>query len=269
MSVIERNIQTNVHGYQEVALDYRVARAAMLDARGVGAKTGRITCPMLDASRTDSAYGQMALPGTRGKDLKAWASALGTSSLGIKIVAYLSGPFWSTPLAFVLGRFNDRKVNTGFIHSLKHGINTGVLASGSFNQDALNAFVWSVRPELEGTPMTSGWIYSEKSSGEYLDRSMLPAIRAHNKGNANANAGRFGRGLGLFLSTFEMTNLLLGVLAQPVVLDSQKPSKRVNAILLRDVHDLFKYGWIPAAAEGRLNAAGLLEFPPVHTENTP
>lgn len=263
MSVIERNIQTNVHGYQEVALDYRVARAAMLDARGVGAKTGRITCPMLDASRTDSAYGQMALPGTRGKDLRAWANALGTSSLGIKIVAYLSGPFWSTPLAFVLGRFNDRKVNTGFIHSLKHGINTGVLASGSFNQDVLNAFVWSVRPELEGTPMTSEWIYSEKSSGEYLDRSMLPAIRAHNKGNANA--GRFGRGLGLFLSTFEMKNLLLGVLAQPVVLDSQKPSKRVNAILLRDVHDLFKYGWIPAAAEGRLNAAGLLEFPSVHT----
>ena len=88
MSMIERKLQTNDHGYQEVALDYRVARATMLDARKVGAKTGRITCPMLDASRTDSAYGQMALPGTRGKDLKAWADALGTSAMGIKIVAY-------------------------------------------------------------------------------------------------------------------------------------------------------------------------------------
>ena len=85
----------------------------------------------------------------------------------------------------------------------------------------LNAFVWSVRPELEGTPMTSEWIYSEKSSGEYLDRSMLPAIRAHNKGNANAR--QFGRGLGLFLSTFEMKNLLLAETALLAVPKVQSP----------------------------------------------
>ena len=68
---------------------------------------------------------------------------------------------------------------------------------------------------------------------------------------------------------FEMKFLLLGVLAQPIPVDPQNPGEKLNAILLRDVHDLFKYGWIPAAAEQRLNAAGLLEFPPVRTEDPP
>jgi hypothetical protein len=62
-----------------------------------------------------------------------------------------------------------------------------------------------------------------------------------------------------------MQSLLLDTLAQPVVTDPQDPSKTVNAIHLRDVHDLYKYGFIPAAAEERLNVAGLLTFPPVHS----
>ena len=52
---------------------------------------------------------------------------------------------------------------------------------------------------------------------------------------------------------------------EPVVLDPRRPSETVNAIHLRDVHDLYKYGLLPAAAEERLNAAGLLTFPPVHS----
>ena len=62
-----------------------------------------------------------------------------------------------------------------------------------------------------------------------------------------------------------MRSLLLGTLAQPVVLDPHHPSKTVTAIHLRDVHDLYKYGIMPAVAEERLNVAGLLTFPPVHS----
>jgi len=268
MSLVERTILTDSHGYREVALDYRIARAAMLDTRRVGARTGRIACPGLDASRSDQAYGQSALPGTTAKDLKAWADALGVNSLGIKTVAYLSGPFWGTPLAFLRGRFDDREVNTGFLRSLKRGTNTGILTSGIFNQEALNALVWAARPDLKGTSMTSAWIYSEKSSSQYLDMSMLPAIRAHNASNADRKFGWLARKIGLFLSTFEVRSLLLGTFAQPVVLDPRNSSRAVNAIHLRDVHDLYKYGIMPAAAEERLKAAGLLTFPLVRSYGT-
>jgi hypothetical protein len=262
MTRVERKVLTDAHGYREVALDYRIARAAMLD--GVSARTGRIACPGLDASRSDHAYGQFALPGTGAKDLKAWADALGVNSLGIKTVAYLSGPFWGIPLAFLRGRFDDKAVNTGFLRSLKRGTNTGILTSGTFNQDALNALVWAARPDLSGMAMTSPWLYSEQSSCQYLDMSMLPAIRAHNARNADQKFGPLARAIGLYLSTFEIQSLLLDTLAQPVATDPRDPSKTVNAIHLRDVHDLYKYGILPAAAEERLNVAGLLTFPSVH-----
>ena len=263
MTLVERKVLTDARGYREVALDYRIARAAMLD--GVSARTGRIACPGLDASRSDYAYGQCALPGTGGKDLKVWADALGVNSLGIRIVAYLSGPFWGIPLAFLRGRFDDREVNTGFLRSLKRGTNTGILTTGTFDQEALNALMWDARPDLKGMAMTRAWLYSEQSSCQYLDMSMLPAIRAHNARNADQKFGRLARAIGLFLSTFEMRSLLLGALAQPIVMDPRDPSKTVNAIYLRDIHDLYKYGIIPAAAEERLHAAGLLTFPPVHS----
>jgi hypothetical protein len=265
MSLVERKILTDARGYREVALDYRIARAAMLDTRGASARTGRIACPGLDASRSDHVYGGFALPGTKAKDLKAWADALGVNSLGIKTVAYLSGPFRGTPMAFFRGQFNDRQVNTGFLRSLKRGTNTGILTTGSFNQDALNAFVWAVRPDLKGTAMTSAWLYSKQSSGQYIDTSMLPAIRAHNARNADQKFGWLARKIGLFLNTFEVRSLLLGTLAQPVELDPRDPPRTINAIHLRDVHDLYKYAILPVAAEERLNAAGLLTFPPVHS----
>jgi len=264
MSLVERRIVTDAHGYREVALDYRIARAAMLDTRGVSARTGRIGCPGLDASRSDYAYGQFALPGTKAKDLKAWSDALGVNSFGIKTVAYLSGPFWGTPLALLRGRFDDREVNTGFLRSLKRGTNTGILTSGTFNQEALNSLLWAARPDLNGLAMTSAWLYSEESSSQYLDMSMLPAIRAHNVLNADQKFGWLARKIGLAMSTFEMRSLLLGTFAQPVVVDPRDPSKTVNAIHFRDVHDLYKYGIMPAAAEERLNVAGLLTFPPVY-----
>ena len=265
MPLVKRTVLTDACGYLEVGLDYRIARAAMLDARRVGAATGRIACPGLDAPRSDKVYGKAALPGTKAKDLKAWSDALGVNSLGIKTVAYLSGPFWSTPLAFLRGRFDDREVNTGFLRSPKRHTNTGILTSGAFDQDALNALVWAARPDLKGTAMTNSWLYSEQSANHYLDMSMLPAICAHNARNADQKFGWLARRIGLFLSTFEMRNLLLGTLAQPVVLGERNPAKLVNAIHLRDVHDLYKYGIMPAVAEERLNAARVLTFPPVHS----
>ena len=265
VSLVERKILTDAHGYREVALDYRIARAAMLDTRGVSARTGRIACPALDASRSDQAYGQFALPGTKAKDLKAWADALGRSSRNVKAAAYLSQPSRGVLLAFLRGHFDDREVNTGFLRSLKRGTNTGILTSGTFNQEALNALVWAARPDLKGIAMTSAWLYSEQSSNQFLDMSMLPAIRAHNASNAHRELGWVARRFGLRLSTDEMRRLLLGTLAQPVVLDPRDPSKTVNAIHLRDVHDLYKYGIMPAVAEERLNMAGLLTFPPVHS----
>src|SRR5262245_5767130 len=77
--------------------------------------------------------------------------------------------------------------------------------------------------------------------------------------------GWLARTLGLSMNMFELKKLLLGTLAQPVVLELRNPSETVNAIHLRDVHDLYKYGFLPAVAEERLNAAGLLTFPPVHS----
>jgi hypothetical protein len=264
MSLVERKILTDAHGYREVALDYRIARAAMLDTREVSARTGRIACPGLDASRSDYAYGQFALPGTKGKDLKAWSDALDVNSIGIKLVAYLSGPSRGIPQAFLRGQFDDREVNTGWLRSQKRGTNTGILTSGTFNKEALTALVRAARPDLKGMAMTSAWLYSEQSASQYLDTYMLPAIRAHNARNADQKFGWLARKIGLILSMFEVEKLLLGTLAQPIP-DPRDPSKTVNAIHLRDVHDLYKYGILPAVAEERLNAAGLLTFPPVHS----
>ncbi len=49
------------------------------------------------------------------KDLKAWSDALGVNSFGIKTVAYLSGPFWGTPLAFAQWSLRWPEADTGFL----------------------------------------------------------------------------------------------------------------------------------------------------------
>lgn len=269
MHQLERVVLTDANGYREVSLAYRIARAEMLEARGAATRTGRIACPGLDASRSALVYGRPALPSTAAKDLKFWSDALGVNSVGIKTVAYLSGPFWSTPLAFLHGRFDDRALNAGFLRSLKRSTNTGILTGTVFDQDSLNRLVWAARPELQGTAMTRDWLYSDRSACQYLDLTMLPAIRKHNARNADREAGWLSKRIGLFLSTFEMQSLLLGTLAQPVSIDHGDPAKTVNAIQLRDLHDLYKYGVMPAVAEERLNAAGLLAFSIVCSEVAP
>jgi hypothetical protein len=254
MSSVKRQIDTNRHGYREVNLVYRGARAAMMDNARVGERTARICCPMLDACRSASAYGQKALRKTDAPALKEWSEAVGVSSVGIKAVAYASGPWYRILPNVLLGRFEDTEVNTGFVRSLKHGIDTGVLARGTFNQQELNQLVWALHPQLAGTPMTSEWLYTVQSAEFYLDASMLPKVLTHNV--ENGSSGQLGRGLGLALSTFEMKKLLFGPLSQEIRRLPGEPL--VKAISLRDLHDFFKYGLLPVQLEERFVAAGLL-----------
>jgi len=65
------------------------------------------------------------------------------------------------------------------------------------------------------------------------------------------------------MSNFEMESLLLGVLGQPVTIDSDGSKKQVQAILVRDIHDLYKYGILPAHVEEKMQAVDLLDYPTV------
>ena len=262
MSRVKREIDTNRHGYREVNLAYRAARAAMMDDAHVGERTARICCPMLDACRSASAYGQKALRKTDAAALEEWSEAVGVSSLGIKATGYTSGPWYRILPNVLLGRFDDTAINTGFLRSLKHGIDTGVLANGTFNQQELNQLVWALHPQLAGTPMTSEWLYTAQSAEFYLDASMLPKVLTHNA--ENAFAGQRGRRLGLALSTFEMKKLLLGPLSQEIRRLPGEPL--VKAISLRDLHDFFKYGLLPVQVEERFVAAGLITLTEIATQ---
>ncbi|MDD9942551.1 MAG: hypothetical protein OXU20_16040 [Myxococcales bacterium] len=268
MPIVARNVQENADGYREVSLEYRRARSAALDARtadqttdpGVGsdadARKERIACPMLDACRSTGAYGEKALRATDKRHLNPWSRVLGIPAFGIRAVGYLSGPWYRIWSNAVHGRFDAQQLNGGFLRSFKHGINTGVLARGSFSQEELDQLVWSFQPELKGVSITTPWIHGPDSAGYYLTEAMLPAVLAHNE--TNADPGMFGRRLGLALSTFEMKSLLLGPLAQTVSIGSDAGSQRLKAISVRDLHDFYKQGWLPVQIEERFSAAGFL-----------
>jgi len=261
MPMTPRTVQINAQGYREVSLAYRYARAAALDARGVGEGDGKITCPMLEASRSKSAYGAMALPSTDRRGLNAWSDAVGISSWGIRLIAFLSGKPLEIPGNFIFGRFDDRHVNVGFIRSIKNGVSTGVLATGRFSSSALSRFIWELLPEHDGVEMSEPFLYSEAANGIYLYDSDLPAIVGYNV--ANAKASRLTTFLGRQMSYFEMSRLLLGVLAQEIVTAAGETKR---AILVRDVHDLYKFGWIPVHVEDRLVSAGLIAVAPAFTD---
>ncbi|MEL6408329.1 MAG: hypothetical protein AAFR81_28440 [Chloroflexota bacterium] len=262
MTIIERTIEVNDLGYKEVSMAYRIARAAMLDAQHTPIKEGRIVCPALEASRSKSFYKEMILPDTDAHNLEKWAAAFDLSpglTVLTKVLGYISGPFPQILPNFVSGRFNDQQVNDGFLHQLKNGIHTGMLTDGRFSQDKLNSFVWSFHSHLEGIPMTNAWLYSEQADTLYFDESSLPLALQHNKQHAKSSRV----GLGAALSNGEMRGLLLGVLGQPVSLDDSDPTKKTNAILVRDIHDLYKYGLMPAHVEEKMLTAGLLHLPEV------
>ena len=258
MPTIKRRTQTHVNGYQEVSLDYRIARAAALDAKQVGAKTGRIACPMVEASRSNSAYGQKILAATDKKYLNKWTKAIGINSFGIRIVAYISGPLSSGLKNLIRGRFNDQEINTGFVRAIHNGVETRILEQGEFSQQAMNAFVWSFHPKLQNQEINEKYLYSDAGETLYLNHTMLSKVIAYNK--ANAKAGKLKTWFGTKLIGFEMDKLLLGILAQDIILNKNQPNETVKAILVRDIYDFYKYGWLPVLVEDKLVAAGLLNL---------
>jgi len=258
MTSVPRTTQTNAHGYLEVSEDYRRARASALNLCNVAELSGKIACPMLEASRSTNAYGEMALAVTDSKRLDEWSEALGVSSMGIKVIAYLSGVPSKIPGNFVFGRFNDKEVNRGFIRSIKNGVNTGVLGSSQFSESAMRQFVSSFRPELNGEDITQDWLYSDAASSLYLDHTNVPNVIDYNVANAKGN--RLTTFLGRQMSSFEIRKLLVGVLAQDVSLNSNISAGKIKAILVRDIYDLYKYGWLPVPVEERLSSAGLISI---------
>jgi|GEM_PF-5816211 len=259
MTIIERTIEVNDLGYKEVSMAYRIARATMLDAKHTPFNKGRIVCPALEASRSKSFYKEMILPDTDAHNIAKWAAALDLPQNATKLLGYISGPFLQIVRNFMNGRFDDQQVNDGFLHQLKNGIHTGMLANGRFSQDKLNSFVWSFHTNLDGIPITNAWLYSEHADTLYFDESSLPLALQHNKQHAKSSRV----GLGAAMSNVEMKALLLGTLGQPILLDATAPTKKTNAILVRDIHDLYKYGLMPAHVEEKMLTAGLLHLPEV------
>jgi hypothetical protein len=259
MPVVKRQIEENAQGYQEVTLEFRAARAAKLEARGVHLRTGRNRCPMVDASRTALTYGHKALPDTDRKALARWARALGLMPAPVKGIAYSSGPVYKGLYNLLRGEFNEDEINTGLIIRLKQGVNTGVLSTGQFDQVSFDKFVWSIRPSLKGTTIDRAFLHSDAAATLYVDDRSIHAIMAHNIMNAHGPRGMVG--FGRSLSKFEMQRLLMGILGQDIELDFARPGKATRALSVRDMHDFYKYGVFPAPIEERLQAAGLIDVP--------
>ncbi len=262
MSIVKRNMQINQHGYCEVTLEYRQARISFLDMEALDSNSNRISCPMVEASRNRSAYGCFALHGTEKKHIKEWSEAIGFGGIGLRVVAYLSGRLPQLPGNFIRGCFDDQVVNESVMRSFKNKINTGMLQQGRFSSDAFNKLVWFLYPEFEGVKINSKFLYSAKGDELYIDQRQISKVIAYNQTNGNKN--KIKAWLGTKISVFEMTKLLVGVLAQNISLDANDPGKKVKAILIRDVYDLYKYGWVPIVVEEKLHKAGLINLDPLN-----
>lgn len=257
MRIVQRQIETNAQGYREVSVEFRAARAAQLEMRGVHLRTGRNRCPMIDASRSALTYGHKALPRTDKKALARWARALELTPGPLKGIAYLSGPWYTGLYNLLRGEFDEDAVNTGLIIRLKRGVNTGILSTGEFDQTSFNKFMWSIRPSLKGRSIDNSFLHSDAAATLYVDNRSIHAIMAHNI--MNAPSPRVG--LGPALSKFEMQRLLFGVLGQDVSLDIADPRQVTRALSARDMHDFYKYGVFPVHREEGLQAAGLIDIP--------
>ncbi len=256
---MERLVQKNPHGYNEVSLPYRKRRAAFLDAKKVDVRTNRIVCPMLDAARSKAAYGEKFLPGLKNADLVKWANALNQDSNIknidglVKMVAYAADKWYQILPNAIKGSFDDKGVNTGFIHTLKNGVHTGIFQNGMFNQDKFNEFVWTIHPDLKGVNMDNDYLYSSSGDALYFTKADLQTVINYNLSQRPSKR----IGLGEKLSSFEMEKLLLGIIGQRIIIEE----KKIQAILIRDIHDLYKYGLVTAHIEDQLKEANLLTMP--------
>lgn len=252
MSKPTRTTHTNAQGYQEVTPAYRNQRALLLDEQKEGSTKTHIVCPMVDAARRTEAYGQKTLSGLEGEDLAAWANALGVNPVAMKSIAYSSGKPVSIPINILKGSFKDNAINGGFIHDLKNEVHTGIYKDEKFSQEGFEAFVYALYPTLKGTPITREWLYTEKGADLYFEERHLKQVLQFNE---NQSVQKH-TGLGPKMSAFEMKDLLLGVLGQEITKDGQK----TQAILVRDVYDLYQYGFLTVTVEDKLVAADLLEL---------
>ena len=247
---MKREVQINNNSYKEVTLSYRIHRAIRLDDQNMVDKENRLLCPLVEAARSTEAYGEAFIPNTKSTDLKKFADALEMRPIIVKIVAYLSGKKSSILKNILSGKFNDQEINRGFIHALKNGVNTGIYKDGKFNYNNFNTFVWFIHPQLKGIPLTNSWLYSINADYLYLEDSHLSRILDFNLSNKTSKKV----GLGLKISSFEIEKLLLGFLSQ----DLQDHSTGKKGILIRDLHELYKYGFMPAVVEEKLMSKNLL-----------
>ena len=247
---MEKETQLNSHSYTEVTLNYRIYRAQILDAKNIAAKANRHVCPMVEAGRSNDAYGKMFMNDLTGRGLTDFAKALGVGPFAVKSIAYMSSGKASIFKNILQGKFDDQKITNGFIHSLKNGIHTGIYVDGRFSQTGFDAFIWSFHPELKNVSFTNAWLYSEHADTLYLENTHLEKVREHNLTFKSTKKVGFGERL----SMFEMESLLIGVLGQRL---SDHPTAK-RGILVRDIYDLYKYGFVPARVEEKLSRKNLL-----------
>ena len=256
--VLKRTTVTDRVGYKEVELSYRIARSKPLEASGLGERSGRITCPFMDACRSTRVYGAYALPDTEKASLEAWAKVIGIDTLSVKVIAYLSGNLKSITGNFIHGRFCDTEINTGLVHQFKYRVNTGILADGVFSQDGFNQFAWHLFPILKGINLDQAFMYSSDSDNLFVREADIPSLVKYNCTHGGLNS--LLKSIGRSMSRFEMTRLLLDLLAQKVNLNSERPKFKESVISLRDIFDLYKYGWFPAVVEEKLADAGWIDI---------
>lgn len=248
----QRRVVTNEDGYVEVSLDFRITRASALENASIGSKTDRITCPVLDASRRDDTYGKKALPTTDEAGLNRWAEALQISASAAQSIAYASGPFLKITSNRRSKSFDETEVNTGFVHNRKSGVHTGIIGNGFFDQQALNNFIWCVHPKLKDTAINNSFLHSDAAERLYIQDKHVKDMVNYNKAQSDSCC----KWLGARLSKFEMESLLLGRMGQSVNIGDD--TEETQALSVRDMHDLYKYGVFPAPVENRLLDADLI-----------
>jgi len=254
--VVERQVITNAQDYREVSQPYRIYRSRELRLKPL--RSDRIHCPMVDAARSEDAYGVKTLRDTSKQDLITWSRALGSDNqLAFLAIAYLSGPLSAVPRNIWTGRFDEEKINSGFITEIKDGINTGIIAKGYFDQGAFDTLISNVHPRLKGQTLDENCLYADAFSECYLLESELKLILTHNV--TNQQGGGIKKFIGTKISQFEMGSLLLGLLSQPTKQKDGDSFSTTNAILVRDLFDLYKYGWFPAHIEEGFLKADLLK----------
>lgn len=254
-SAVPRQVAKNSHGYLEVSPEYRAYRSRLL--KNQEDPGDRIRCPVVDAGRSERVYGVASLQDTSAKTLVYWGKAVGVDSgLMLKAIAYMSAPPWLILRNILFRRFDDKQINTGTIAWLKDGINTGFLHNEHFNQHAFADLIVHLYPDLKGKPLDTDTLYSNDFATRYIVESDGEKMVAYNK--QRVGAGGLRGWIGASINRLELKSLLLGIIGQRIKLE--EGSEPVQAILIRDLYDFYRFGWYPAHIEARMEKSGLIQF---------